>query len=153
MIVYRLLNNKYGSALSGKGAKIAGGRWNSPEIEMIYTSESRSLCTAEVAVNLPMGILPKGYEMITLNIPDEMNITEMNEDMLPLGWESSPFTTLTQRFGDRFIYENKFPVMKVPSAVVPGDFNYLINPRHPDFNKIEIIKKEPYEFDERLFKR
>ena len=153
MIVYRLLNKKYGSALSGEGAKIAGGRWNSPEIEMIYTSESRSLCTAEVAVNLPIGILPKGYEMITFNIPDEMNITEMNEDMLPLGWKSSPFTTLTQRFGDRFIFENKFLVMKVPSAVVPGDFNYLINPRHPDFNKIEIIKKEPYEFDERLFKR
>jgi RES domain-containing protein len=100
-----------------------------------------------------MGILPKGYEMITLNIPDKMNITEMNEDMLPLGWKSSPFTTVTQQFGDRFIYENKFPVMKVPSAVIPGDLNYLINPRHPDFGKIEIIKKEPYEFDERFFKR
>jgi RES domain-containing protein len=153
MIVYRLLNKNYGSALSGEGARVAGGRWNSPEIEMIYTSESRSLCTAEVAVNLPTGILPSGYEMNTIQIPDDLNIVEINEESLQTGWKRSPFSTGTQRLGDEFILQRKFVIMKVPSAVVPGDYNYLLNPRHPDFGRIELIKKEPYEFDERFFKR
>ena len=153
MIVYRLLNLNYGSGLSGKGAGIAGGRWNSPGISMIYTSESRALCTAEVAVNLPLGNIPIGFEMISILIPDDIILTGIGEEDLPSGWKIFPLATLTQKIGDQFIIQGKYLVMKVPSAAVPGDFNYLINPRHPDFGRIEIIKKEPYEFDERFFKR
>jgi RES domain-containing protein len=153
MIVFRLLNLNYGSGLSGKGAGIAGGRWNSPGISMIYTSESRALCTAEVAVNLPLGIIPTGFEMISILIPDDIILTEIHEEDLPSGWKVFPLATLTQKIGDQFIIQGKYLVMRVPSAVVPGDFNYLINPRHPDFGRIEIIKREPYEFDERFFDR
>jgi len=153
MIVYRLLNLNYGSGLSGKGAGIAGGRWNSPGISMIYTSESRALCTAEVAVNLPLGNIPIGFEMISILIPDDIILTGIGEEDLPSGWKIFPLATLTQKIGDQFIIQGKYLVMKVPSAAVPGDFNYLINPRHPDFGRIEIIKKEPYEFRERFFKR
>jgi RES domain-containing protein len=153
MIVFRLLNKNYGSGLSGKGAEIAGGRWNSPGNPVIYTSESRALCTAEVAVNLPLGNIPSGYDIISIFIPDHIAITEIREDHLPSGWKVFPLLTITQKIGDQLIIQNKFPVIKVPSAVVPGDFNYLINPRHPDFGTIKIIKTEPYEFDERFFKR
>jgi RES domain-containing protein len=153
MIVFRLLNLNYGSGLSGKGAWIAGGRWNSPGISMIYTSESRALCTAEVSVNLPLGNIPTGFEMISILIPDDIILTGIGEEDLPIRWKVFPLATLTQKIGDQFIIQGKYLVLKVPSAVVPGDFNYLINPRHPDFHRIEIIKKEPYEFDERFFKR
>jgi RES domain-containing protein len=153
MIVFRLLHQNYGSGLSGKGAGIAGGRWNSPGIFMIYTSESRALCTAEVAVNLPLGNIPSGFEMISIFIPEDIIITEIREkDLLP-GWRVFPLATITQKIGDEFIIQGKSLVMKVPSTVVPGDFNYLINPRHPDFGRIEIIEREPYNFDERFFKR
>lgn len=153
MIVFRLLNQNYGTGLSGTGAEIAGGRWNSPGISMIYTSESRALCTAEVAVNLPLGNIPAGYEMISIFIPDDTVITEIREENLPSGWKTFPLTTITQKIGDIFIIQDKFLVMKVPSAVVPGDFNFLINPSHPDFGRIEIIEREPYDFDDRFFKR
>lgn len=153
MIVYRLVRKKYGFALSGEGAKKAGGRWNSLPLPVIYTSDSRSLCTAEVAVSLPIGILPNDYEMLMIEIPDDTLILEINLIDLPKGWRKFPYLQKTMQLGDQFMSENKYLVMKVPSAVVPGDSNYLINPRHPDFQKIKIIKTEPYEFDERFFNK
>lgn len=153
MIVFRLIHGKYSSDWSGKGAELIGRRWNSKGIPMIYTSDSRALCTAEVAVNLPMGIFPTGFEMISIEIPDDMIIKEIDEKDLPAIWNKFPYIELTQHLGDEFILQNEFPVMKAPSSIIPGDYNYLFNPRYPDFGKIEIIKKEPYEFDERFFKR
>jgi len=120
---------------------------------LIYTSDSRSLCTAEVAVSLPIGIFPNDYEMLLIEIPDDIPILEINTRDLPEGWRKFPYLEKTLQLGDQFILENEFLVMKVPSAVIPGDFNYLINPHHPDFEKIKNIKKEPYEFDERFFKK
>jgi RES domain-containing protein len=152
MIVYRLVRKKYGFALSGEGAKKAGGRWNSIDLSVIYTSDSRSLCTAEVAVSLPIGIFPNDFEMLLIDIPEDIPILEINIMDLPEGWRKFPYLEKTLQLGDQFIFENQFLVMKVTSAVIPGDFNYLINPRHPDFEKIKIIKSEPYEFDERFFK-
>jgi RES domain-containing protein len=153
MIVYRLVRKKYGFTLSGEGAKKAGGRWNSIDFSLIYTSDSRSLCTAEVAVSLPIGIFPNDFEMLLIEIPEDIPFLEINARDLPEGWRKFPYLEKTLQLGDKFILENEFPVMKVPSAVIPGDFNYLINPRHPDFEKIKNIKTEPYEFDERFFKR
>lgn len=153
MNVFRLNKEKYRKDMSGQGAQIAGGRWNSVGVPMIYTSQSRSLSTAEVAVNLPLGDVPGGFEITTIYIPDDCKLTEILVKDLPPGWKTFPPTILTQKIGDQFIIQGKYLVMKVPSAVVPGDFNYLINPRHPDFHRIEIIKKEPYEFDERFFNR
>jgi RES domain-containing protein len=153
MIVFRLVRKKYGFTLSGEGSKIAGGRWNSKDFPLIYTSDSRSLCTAEVAVSLPIGIFPGDFEMLLIEIPDEIVIQDINLHELPSGWRRFPYLLQTQRRGDQFIIENQFLVLKVPSAVVPGDFNFLINPRHPDFRKIQDVKSEPFEFDERFFNR
>ena len=120
---------------------------------MIYTSESRALCTAEIAVHIPLGISPEAYLMMSVNIPEDILITEVEMTSLPIEWKKFPFIDLTRKLGDEFILENRFAVMKVPSAVIPGDYNYLFNTRHPDFEGIKIIKIEPYEFDERFFKR
>jgi RES domain-containing protein len=153
MIVFRLIKKKYSHDWGGKGAELIGRRWNSKGVPMIYASESRSLCTVEVAVNLPMGVFPTGFEMISIEIPDHITIKEIKESDLPAGWKEFPFIELTQHLGNEFIIQNEFLAMKVPSAVIPGDFNYLLNPRHPDFEKIQVIKNEPYEFDERFFQR
>jgi len=153
MIVFRWVQQKYSPDWNGKGAEIIGRRWNSKGIPMIYTSSSRALCTAELAVHLPLGKVPQGFELLTVSIPDDIIFTEIRMKDLPTGWKSFPYITATQQIGDQFIQQNKFQVMKVPSAVIPGDFNYLLNPRHPGFGRIEIINKEPYEFDERFFTR
>jgi RES domain-containing protein len=153
MIVFRLIKQKYSPDWTGRGAERIGRRWNSKGIPMIYTSESRALCTAEVSVNLSLGSLERVYEIMTILIPDEIIIFGILPKDLPSGWKFFPYKEITPNIGDQFILQNKHSVMKVPSAVVPGDFNYLINPRHPDFGRIEIIKTEPYEFDVRFFNR
>jgi len=150
MIVYRLSKSNYSADRSGKGAEKAGGRWNSKGVAMVYTSASRALCTAEVAVHLPLGIVPAGYVLVTIEVPDD-SVTEVNITDLPADWRSFPHSDSTQKLGDRFIREGKFLVLKVPSVVVQGEYNFLINPRHEAAGKIRIVNTEPFLFDKRLF--
>lgn len=150
MIVYRLSKEKFAKNLSGRGAEMVGGRWNSRGNAMLYTSQSIALCVTEIAVHVPLGILPKDYQLIRIEIPDE-DFLEVKR--LPKDWQSFPHSNSTQMIGDKFLKENKFLVMKVPSATVQGEFNYLINTRHKDFGEIKILKIENFNFDERLFKR
>lgn len=152
MEVFRLQNTKYPLELSGKGAAAFGARWNSKGTEIIYTAHGRCLAMAEVVVHLSLATLPKGFKMIAIHIPDEIEVYELDVKSLPVGWNVFPETTDTQLIGDFFIKELKHAIMKVPSAVVKGDFNYLINPFHVDFNKIEISSQEDFPFDKRIFK-
>jgi len=152
MIVFRLTKTSFSADLSGRGAEIYGGRWNSKGHPLLYTSESRALCITEIAVHTPLGIVPLDYSLCVINIPEETDILEINPDDLPVDWKSYPYSESTQYVGDEFIRAKKYMVLKAPSAVVPGEFNFLINPAHPDFSKISISKTEPFAFDERLFK-
>ncbi len=152
MIVYRLSKQKYSDDLTGIGAELAGGRWNHKGTRVLYTSDSRALCTAEIAVHTPIGIIPKDYFLITIEIPDNLKMDKVNPEDLPKNWRAFPYIGITQEIGDEFINKGEFLIIKVPSAVVLGDYNYLINPSNKDFKKIKIIKKEPFSFDERLFK-
>ena len=151
MIVFRLAKEKYSHDLSGNGAFKTGGRWNSKATAMVYTSDSRALCTAEIAVHTPLGLLPSDYEIISIEIPDSIKIKTLAKNKLPYDWNSIPHPESTQEIGDEFIKQNKSVVLKVPSAVVQGDFNYLLNPKHSDFRKIKIRKVETFSFDYRLF--
>ncbi len=148
MIVYRLSKSVYANDLSGKGAELVGGRWNSRGNAALYTSQSIALCVTEIAVHVPLGILPKDYDLIHIEIPDD-NILEVKR--LPKDWQTFPHADSTQKIGDKFLRDKKYLVLKVPSAAVQGEFNFLVNPRHPDFDKVKIKKKEKFSFDERLF--
>ncbi len=152
MIVFRLSKSKFADDLSGKGAEKCGGRWNSKGVAMVYTSESRALCTTEIAVHTPLGALPLDYKIISIEIPDEIEIKELAIDDLPADWSSFPHQHSTQLIGDEFIAKNEFLVLKVPSVVVKGDFNYLINPGHIEINRVKIKSIESFSFDVRLFK-
>ena len=103
MIVYRLSKALYGTDLSGKGAEVTGGRWNSKGVPMIYTSSSRALCTAEIAFHVPLGLIPSGYQLTTLSIPEVYNGEEPDLTILPSDWNSFPYKRETQQFGDAFI--------------------------------------------------
>ncbi|MGV3590031.1 MAG: RES family NAD+ phosphorylase [Adhaeribacter sp.] len=153
MIVYRLSKKQYCTDLSGTGAYLAGGRWNSKGTALLYTAESRALCMAEVAVHLPVGIVPKDYYLVTLEIPDEDTET-VERSSLPPDWHTFPHLTATQQIGDNFVKSNQFLALKVPSAVVPGDFNYLLNPQHSNRARITLVGEPTlFPFDSRLFKR
>lgn len=151
MIVYRLTKSKHSGDLSGKGAETAGGRWNSKGTAMLYSSQTRALCTAEIAVHTPLGIIPEDYAMIVIEIPeDSMKIISYPD--LPDEWKAFPHSGLTRQVGDHFVKENEFLVLKVPSAVVQGEFNFLINTKHPEISRVKILQVEPFEFDRRLFR-
>lgn len=152
MIVFRLANKKYSKDLSGKGAELTGGRWNLKGTRILYTSNSRALCMAEIAVHTPIGIMPVNYYLVTIEIPDYPDIPSIESKTLPKNWRRFPHSKETQKLGDQFLNDNNSLYIKVPSAVVQGDYNILINPSHPEFHKVQIIKTEKFDFDERLFR-
>jgi RES domain-containing protein len=152
MEVFRLARKKYPVELSGKGASISGARWNSKGTEIIYCAQSRALAMAEVLVHLSLATLPNDFVMLTIDISDDISVEVLDLNKLSIDWNVFPCTFETPLLGDDFIRRNEVCVLKVPSAVVKGDFNFLINPYHIDFYKIKIIEQIDFPFDKRIFK-
>ena len=152
MKVFRLSREKFATPLSGKGAALKGARWNSVGVELIYTSQNRSLAMAEVAVHFTLATLPIDYVIITIDIPENIAIKVVVEKELPINWMDFPHPVTTQKIGDDFVIENKYCVLKIPSVVTKGDFNLLINPNHKDFKKVKITAMEKFPFDKRILK-
>ena len=152
MFVYRLTRKRHPIVLSGIGASIAGGRWNTKGVEIIYCTEGRALAMAEILVHLSSGTLPNDYLMSEIEIPKSVLIECVNESDLPEDWNTFPPRKAVQKIGDLFILSKKACVLKVPSAVIPQNFNYLINPNHHDFNKIKVVSSADFPFDVRLVK-
>ncbi len=153
MMLYRLSKARYKNDLSGRGAEIAGGRWNSKGTAVVYTCESIALCNVEVAVRIPLGIIPSDYHLIHIELPPMCTVKTIGTEDLPYDWNSFPHSHSTQALGDAFVRDMKELVFKVPSAAVQGTFNYLINPFHPEMKLVKVVKTEEYSFDKRLFVR
>ncbi len=147
MRVFRIIRKKYGIELSGKGAALSGNRWNSKGTELIYWADGRALAMAEVSVHLSLSILPKDFIMVEIDFPSYISITMPFKENLPPIWNSLPQILDAQKIGDVFVTERKNCVLKVASDVIPGDFNFLINPHHQDFSAIQIVDQEDFPFD------
>ena len=152
MKVYRLTRKKYSKTLSGTGASLSGNRWNSKGVEIIYTADSRALAMAEVLFHLPLNLLPRDFKMMCINIPKSIHIHVYTPTDIPLLFRNPLNYTKTQFVGDEFIRLSTHCVLKVPSAVVYGDYNYLVNPFHKDFKKITIESTHDFPIDTRLIK-
>lgn len=153
MIVYRIEREKHlETTLLGIGASLSKGyRWNSFNTRLVYTAESRALATLEVSVHLDLSEdLPNDRYYVEIDIPDNITIHEVNIDDLPEDWDSKPPTIITQTIGDDFINYNEAAILKVPSSIVPQEFNYLINPSHNDSSKIKVINTHKMSFDPRF---
>lgn len=151
MIVYRISRGRYKDDLSGTGAEMFGGRRNNKGNKMLYTAASRALAMAEVAVHVPFGILPKDYFLISIEVPEVTIQTIPQKKLTGTDWDSHPPSALTQKMGDTFLINNTDLILQVPSVVVPGDFNFLLNPLHKDFHRVSVKKVEAFGFDPRLF--
>ncbi len=152
MNVYRLGRKSYPGYLSGKGAALRGARWNSIGVEMLYTASSRALAQSEVAAHFTLATLPDDYVMVTIDIPDDVKITVIDLNHLPPEWDAFPPSLSTQLIGDEFIRTEKSAILKVPSAIVQGDFNYVLNPYHPEFKRIKINSLESFPISKRIFR-
>lgn len=153
MRVYRIEREKYlGTTLKGFGAALTEGyRWNSLNTCLVYTAESRALAILEVSVHLDLSEdLPIDRYYVEIDIPDEVEILELRIEDLPENWDIKPPSLETQYIGDDFVYDNQAAVLKVPSSIVPLEYNYLINPNHPEARKIIVISEIQLIFDNRF---
>ncbi|MDB5016318.1 MAG: hypothetical protein JWQ84_1150 [Mucilaginibacter sp.] len=149
MVLYRIVSCDYAGDLTGTGARLYGGRWNSEGKPAIYLASSRSLAVLEVLVHLPPLMIPNNYCLVEIQVPDD-SFTTISIDDLPANWRDiSPPLALKQQ-GDNFLKKQERLLMKLPSSIVPMEYNYLLNPLHPDIRKVEILGKNPFNFDGRL---
>jgi RES domain-containing protein len=148
---WRLTGTKYAdTAFDGTGSKLAGGRFNSKGVAMAYASSSRALAVLEVLVNLgdPDDLLePRMFVPITFAA--EQVLTKDVDD-LPPNWRGTTRSPAVQAVGDAWVASEASPVLRVPSAVLPAEPNYLVNPLHPDLDALAIGAPEPFEVDPRL---
>ena len=150
IIARRIVGARYrDDAFSGEGARLRGGRWNSKGTPIVYTAGSIALASIEMLVNLPGPKLLDDFVRIPVHIPLDL-IIDLPLDQLPSDWNSRPVSPSIKTIGDRWVQKRKSAVLKVPSVVVPEEYNYLLNPNHPDFEKITIGTPIPYRFDPRL---
>lgn len=147
MQVFRIALAKYAEKLSSSGR---AARWNPNEVEMIYTASSRSLACLENVVHRNQIGLNQAFKVMTIEIPDDIRIIQLDIKKLPADWTEFQNMPLTQTIGADWIQDQKSAVLKVPSSIISAEYNYLINPLHPDFKSIKLLKSEVFIFDRRI---
>lgn len=149
MKVFRISNAQYIRDISGTGAKLFGGRWNSKGQSLLYTAEHRSLSALEVLVHLNKNELPNDLKLLTLEIPeDSYKIIELKNFKSIQKKRNNQ--RIFQEIGDKWILENESLCLKVPSVVINEEFNILLNPNHELFEKVKIENVKDFYFDKRL---
>lgn len=155
MLAYRISKREYIRDLDGIGAGIFGARWNPKGMNMLYTSGSISLASLEYLVHNYHLLSRKDVALAEIEINAIDLIDELNEKDLPRDWNENTYTPQsTQQIGALFLNKEKYYVLKVPSAIVPMEFNYLLNPFH-DAHSSTVIRRvlDPFEIDDRLFSK
>ena len=136
--VYRVCRSRY-ARLDGEGARRAGGRWNSLGRPVVYMADSIALAVLENLVHMSSTDFPTNYVVVSAVIPEDLEILSLAEDAIP------------PEGGDEWFDSQASAVLRVSSVVVPGESNFLLNPTHPDFERIVVELARPFEFDARLF--
>jgi len=150
LVVWRIVQRRLAKhAFSGEGARRYGGRWNSPGLPVIYMAQSQSLAALEILVHVDSENLLFNYVAIPVRIEENL-ILQIDSSKLPRNWRAYPATKATRSLGDMWLIDQESVVLQVPSAVIPTEYNFLLNPVHPDFRHLVPGKPVPFEFDSRL---
>ena len=151
--VFRICQAKHAaSAFDGEGARRFGGRWTSRGTKVVYTSASLALATLETLVNLQDRETLLEYSYVSADVPPELILAVEEFRLLPSNWSTSPASTDIQRIGDDWATDGASAVLRVPTSIIPLEYNFLINPVHPDFDQIKVGKAVRFPFDSRLMK-
>lgn len=150
MEVFRISKCVFSRDLSGTGARMYGGRWNSKGLPLLYSAGSRALALLETLVHVPQKNLPKDLCLTVIQLPDALSIQTIRPADLPNDWRTIPIQPVLQEIGDNWLKNGTAAILRVPSVIVPEENNYLINPLHPESEKIEITSSNPFIFDDRL---
>ena len=147
---FRIVKSTHSAnAFDGEGARQYGGRWNSPGTAVVYAAQSESLAALELLVHLQASQLLSSYSTLAVDFEDSL-VEVCVASALPSDWNEYPAPTGLQELGDRWVCENRSAILQVPSAVIPTEAIYVLNPNHPDFRRIAIGPPTPFRFDPRL---
>lgn len=145
---FRIVRPAFAStALSGEGARLYGGRWNFEGLPCVYSAGSRALAALELLVHTAPESLPLRFELIEIEVPDGLLETRLSP---PSHFELMPAGDGSKAFGDRWLRGNYGAALKVPSVIVPEEWNLLLNPQHPDFKRVELVSQREFRFDPRM---
>lgn len=150
MRIWRICKKKHqDSAFSGAGGLYAPARWSPQGFLVVYTSESLALASLEVFVHTESNQIP--LVAIRAFLPDDIAVAEVDADSLSSSGQSKAAYLDLQNIGKQWLLSQQTPVLKVPSAIIPVEFNYLLNPQHPD---LQLVLEPPmnFKFDERMWK-
>lgn len=150
--VYRIVREPYSKTpLDGEGSYRFGGRWSSPGTRIAYTAEHLSLAIIEYFVHIEASDPPKDLVVVAADIPDTVSRVALTPEELPSNWRQVPAPTRLAVVGDSFAAERKSAILVLPSALVPSESNWLVNPLHPEFAEIRVNPAEPFHYDARFF--
>lgn len=149
MTVFRICNPQFSEDISGTGAKLYGGRWNSKGVAVLYASEYISLSVLEMLVHNRFTDFVTDLNLLHLAFADTLSIKEVKNSKLKTDWIND--FDYTRFMGDQFIKAETHAILKVPSAVIKEEHNFIINPSHLDFKKIKITQTVSFSTDKRLF--
>lgn len=136
-------------AFSGEGARLFGGRWNSPGVAVVYLSAHLSLAALEILVH-QRPLTPRGKYLAWEIRWDDAQTERLPAKALPPRWRESPPGPASMAIGDEWARAERSLILAVPSTIVPEEENYLLNPAHPDFQRLRIPKPIDFAFDPRL---
>ena len=152
MRLYRIAKTRFIHDLSGEGARIAGGRWNSAGVPIVYTASSMALAVLEAFVHAPPRLLPTDLSVAILELPDETPVESIALRQLPAEWRGYPSPRSLAALGDAWAKRRKTIGLRVPSSVLPDteERNVLFNPLAPGFSVITVVDVKPFSFDLRM---
>jgi len=152
MIVYRITKVEH-AALDGMGGLYGPGRWHKKGFPIIYASEHASLAAWEKLVHVAsFENLQNNMLLVKIEIPDKIEIQSVPDSILIKGWDGFPFANETANFGTSFLRAKKYLALKVPSVIIPDEFNIILNPLHPEIHECKVISETPFLFDKRISK-
>ena len=139
-------------AFSGEGARLFGGRWNYKGIPAVYLSQNLSLSALEMFVRLTKKDNRIRFLCFKVEIPDSVKIEERAVAYLPKDWQQQPPPESTKEIGTGWLKAGRSVLLRVPSVIIPQEFNYLLNPLHPDFKKIKVRKPVLFSYTPLMWK-
>ena len=136
--------------LGGRGGLHFSGRWHPQGIRIVYTSATLSLAALELLVQVDRDLLPSDLVQFEIDLPDDLPMERIEAGRLPSNWRRYPAPAALQRIGAGFIERGRTAVLRVPSAVIPKEDNYLLNPAHPAIERTKVIGRRAFTLDPRL---
>jgi RES domain-containing protein len=151
VLVWHICSRKH-RRFDGEGAHRYGGRWNHTGTSVVYTSGSLSLAVLELFVHVDINTIPGDLVAIQVDIPDSLTIETVKIESLPRDWRRYPGPEALKDIGTAWASKVSTAILAVPSAVIPEERNYLLNPAHRHFKRIRIRKPVAFRFDARMWK-